>query len=537
MLEKKLVNLIIHLFRLKKNQFMQIMIFLVRIVSEKNIIIMDDEKSVLEDLVNNIKDNDSNIFDDFQLHTTENPESAIKKVENLINDGEEVYVLIADFSLPSKDNSIYTNGLDLIRETRRRFPKIRTLILSNEDDQDIIINAFKQNLLTDHWVKESGSYQKTFIPKLINCIEEYESIFRRTKITMIGKNLLVTGVTGFVGGRLIRKLLERTDVNLYLLGRSKGGTKFDDRVGILNDRVRYIEGDLANPNVVEDDTDLKLLTENIEEVWHLAASTDFDVKLRAETMRINLLGTTNLISLAKNCKKLNCFNYISTAYISGEIHYPQEVYETLPLPSGFKNPYEESKYFAECVVRNSGLPYRIFRPSMIVGDSETGECDAKTIYGAAAMLYISKVRYSKGQDVFTILGDKSTKKNIIPINSVIDMMIKIREADKGLNETFALVNPNSVTVGEILDKIADLQRIKIKFDPTLDESKVKNLGDAFLYRALRQFRAYMTISDPTFVMDNTIRVLPGYHIPEPSPELLEFYFKKFYKETLPKILR
>ncbi len=516
---------------------MQISIYLVRIVSGKNIIIMDKEKSVLEDLMNKIKDNDSNIFDDFKLHTTETPENAIKIVENLINEGEEVYVLIADFSFPSKDNSIYTNGLDLIREVRRRFPKIRTMILSKEVDQDIIINAFKENLLTDHWVKESGSYQKTFIPKLINCIEEYESIFKRTKVTMIGKNLLITGVTGFVGGRLVKELLVRTDVNLYLLGRPKGGTKFDDRVGITNDRVRYIEGDLTYPLVVEDEDDLKLLTEKIEEVWHLAASTDFDAKIKDETMRINLLGTTNLISLAKKFKKLICFNYIGTAYISGEIHYPQEVYETLPKPSGFKNPYEESKYFAECVVRNSGLPYRIFRPSMIVGDSETGECDAKTIYGAAAMLYISKVRYSKDQDVFTILGDKNTKKNIIPINSVIDMMLKIREADKGWNETFALVNPNSVSVGEILDIIADLQKIKLKYDPTLDESKVKNLGDAFLYRALRQFRAYMTISDPTFVMDNTTRVLPDYQIPEPSPELLEFYFKKFYQDTLPKMLR
>jgi hypothetical protein len=99
------------------------------------------------------------------------------------------------------------------------------------------------------------------------------------------------------------------------------------------------------------------------------------------------------------------------------------------------------------------------------------------------------------------------------------------------------VNPESCTVGDIIDTIAELLQIKVKYDPSQDESKIDSEGDRFLFRSLQVFRKYMTLSDPKFTLSNTIKVLPDYDIPKPTKDLLRFLLGKFISEMIPRILQ
>ncbi|MFX1274721.1 MAG: SDR family oxidoreductase [Promethearchaeota archaeon] len=459
--------------------------------------------------------------------------TALNCLENLVFENKEVCALIKYY-----DSTLTNyNGMNIIREVKRKYPKIRTiLIYSNKQEEKKI---FKNK----EWIDDSFYINEHDYFKSIDSI--FNQCFNNIKITdeierqsLLGKNILITGVTGFIGGRFFRELLKNESLKLYLLGRSKRGRNFEDRVGINNERVIYIEGDLKNSKIVNKKKHLNLLKNNIEEIWHFAANTKVERKNRDEIMKTNLLGTINLIDFAKKIKKLKCFNYISTAYTSGDAHFPNEVNEQINnVITVFKNPYEESKFLTECILINSGLPYRIFKPSMVIGDSKTGECDIKTIYIAALLLYLVKLRFGKQQNCFKIPGDDKTRKNLIPIDCVVEMMLKIRDSGKGKNQCFALVNPKCTTVGTVLNTAAKLIGINLNYDPGLDKSSIKEIGDYFIYSQFEDFIPYMSISDPCFSMENTLSIIGNYEIPEPSEDFLNFSLNSFYTNVVPKLLK
>jgi nucleoside-diphosphate-sugar epimerase len=504
----------------------------------KNILILSDSEDIFLQTVQSIENSPSKAFEGIIFHTHLVPEVGIRIIERLVKANEEVYVFITNYEFKTRIDTNYQTGLDTIREVKRRFPRIRTILLSeSEIGRDKIEDAIDKKLI-DGWIEQkSNDVGKEIVLKLETCIEDYENLFLRVSESLLGNNILITGATGYVGARFIKYLLKNTDAILYLLGRSKKGKTLAQRVGIEDKRVFYIEGDLTKPKIITNKKHLDLLTNVVEEVWHFAAITDFDETRWDDTIRVNLVGTVKLINILRKFKHLICYNHISTAYVVGEMYDPDEATETMPFPFNFRNPYEESKFYGESVVRNSGIPFRIFRPSMIVGDSITGESDTKTIYGAALMLFVAKMRYGKHQKIFTILGEKKAYKNIIPINTVVDLITGIRASDGGLYKTFALVNPERCTVGDIIDTIAELLQIKVKYDPSQDESKIDSEGDRFLFRSLQVFRKYMTLSDPKFTLSNTIKVLPDYDIPKPTKDLLRFLLGKFISEMIPRILQ
>lgn len=122
---------------------------------------------------------------------------------------------------------------------------------------------------------------------------------------------------------------------------------------------------------------------SFDEVWHIAASTAFDESRRAEIEEANLIGTRNVLNFVKK-RDVGKFFYMSTAYIAG--------LEKGVIPegrvshnSGFKNPYEETKYVCDQRVQDSGLPFIVIRPSIIIGDSRTGNPmgEERMFYGYA----------------------------------------------------------------------------------------------------------------------------------------------------------
>lgn len=199
------------------------------------------------------------------------------------------------------------------------------------------------------------------------------------------KPVLITGATGLVGSYLLKVLLQNR-YKVYVLSRSKDGKNAKDRViDILkfwdNDIVSknshnlsVLEGDITKKNLGLNKQSIDLLKNEIEEIFHCAAITEFNYPLQ-EIRKVNVEGTKNILDLALECKRFKKVSHISTAYVCGDYKgiFKEEDFD---VGQKFNTTYEQSKFEAEKLIqdyRKKGLWIDIFRPPIILGDSKTGK--------------------------------------------------------------------------------------------------------------------------------------------------------------------
>jgi nucleoside-diphosphate-sugar epimerase len=181
--------------------------------------------------------------------------------------------------------------------------------------------------------------------------------------------LLLTGVTGLVGGELLQRLLPaRPGRRIVTL------TRQPERVAELNSisGVVALQGDVTEQRCGLDRRAYSELQHTVTQIIHCAAVTRFDLPME-RARAVNRDGTRNLLELASRCRKLEKFAYVSTLYVVGR---SQGRFPEGPLrhQNEFSNTYQQSKYEAEELVSKamSQLPAAIFRLSSIIGDSRTG---------------------------------------------------------------------------------------------------------------------------------------------------------------------
>uniref|UniRef100_A0A8C7D2S0 Fatty acyl-CoA reductase n=1 Tax=Oncorhynchus kisutch TaxID=8019 RepID=A0A8C7D2S0_ONCKI len=208
-----------------------------------------------------------------------------------------------------------------------------------------------------------------------------------------GKNVLITGATGFMGKVLVEKLLRSCPEvrTLYLLVRPKAGQSMQERVSDmmkckLFDRVREdnpdfhqkivpISSELTQPALAISPEDVERLTSCVNIIFHCAATIRFDEPLK-HALQLNVIATQQLLSLAQQMHHLQAFIHISTAYANcnrrhiDEIIYPPPVEpkNLLSAPELRRpNTYTYTKALAECVVQreSSKLSIGIIRPSIV----------------------------------------------------------------------------------------------------------------------------------------------------------------------------
>ncbi|KAJ9578550.1 hypothetical protein L9F63_005279, partial [Diploptera punctata] len=149
-----------------------------------------------------------------------------------------------------------------------------------------------------------------------------------------GANVLITGATGFLGMALIEKLLRVIpDIgNVYVLIRPKKGMTASERIEELVKNPVYeklkemrgvdifqklvaVAGDVGEENLGLSPSDRKLLIDNINIVFHSAATLDFEATLKP-TVSINLLGTRRVVQLCKDISRLKALVHVSSAYVN-----------------------------------------------------------------------------------------------------------------------------------------------------------------------------------------------------------------------------
>jgi thioester reductase-like protein len=202
------------------------------------------------------------------------------------------------------------------------------------------------------------------------------------------KTVLLTGTTGLIGSYLLKVLLQN-GCKVYAVSRSKDGKSARDRVidvlkfwdkDVLFRKSRNLlvfEGDITKKNLGLNKQSINLLKDEIEEIFHCAALTQFNLPLK-EIRKVNVEGTRNVLELALKCKKngrLKKLNHISTAYVCGDYKGIFKE-DDLDVEQKFNSTYEQSKFEAEKLVekyRKKGLWIDIFRPPLVVGESVTGK--------------------------------------------------------------------------------------------------------------------------------------------------------------------
>lgn len=247
--------------------------------------------------------------------------------------------------------------------------------------------------------------------------------------------IFFTGYPGFLGSELLPRVLKRSsDTTALCIVQPKFAAMARERARPFGDRVRFVEGDITRAIEVDGS--------DVTEIYHLAAIYDLSVK-RAAGMRVNVVGARHVLDFAERSRAH--LHYVSTCYVSGR-HEGVFAEDDLDVGQCFNNYYEETKFLAEAAVRNRGVPATIYRPSVVAGDSRTGETQK---FDGPYYVLQWLLRFP----VLPVAGDpKKFTFNVVPREFVIEAMARLsarREA-----KCYQIADPNPLTVDETIDVLA-----------------------------------------------------------------------------------
>ncbi|MDO8251946.1 MAG: SDR family oxidoreductase [Rhodoferax sp.] len=260
----------------------------------------------------------------------------------------------------------------------------------------------------------------------------------------------VTGATGFIGKRLVKKLLERKGSVVYFLLRKESESKvagLRQYWGASAARVVPVFGDLTARRLGVSADSLKKLKGQIDHFYHLAAVYDLGAD-EASQIAVNIEGTRNTVELAKAIGAGH-FHHVSSIAAAGlyEGVFREDMFDEA---ENYEHPYFMTKHESEKIVRQEcKVPWSVYRPAMVVGDSSTGEMDK--IDGPYYFFkLIQRIRQLLPPWLPSI-GLEGGRINIVPVDFVVGAMDTISHQDGISKKCFHLVDPVGYRVGDVLD--------------------------------------------------------------------------------------
>lgn len=266
-------------------------------------------------------------------------------------------------------------------------------------------------------------------------------------------NYFVTGATGFIGKRLVAKLLLRPGSVVHILVRTVELPRIDEfreYWGVEEARIVPIVGDLSEPNLGVSKAEIRKLKGKIAHFFHLAAVYDLNASAEAQ-QRANVDGTRNTVNLAE-ALAVKHFHLVSSIASAGlfEGLFREDMFEEA---ENLENPYFRTKHDSEGIVRKEcKVPWQIFRPGIVVGDSRTGEMDK--IDGPYYFFkLIQKMRKALPSWMPTI-GIEGGRINVVPVDFVVSAMDYIAHLKNEDGKCFHLTDPHPMRVGDLLNSFA-----------------------------------------------------------------------------------
>ncbi len=274
-------------------------------------------------------------------------------------------------------------------------------------------------------------------------------------------NILITGVTGFLGTEIVSEIMQTTEDTVYGLVRAKSQKEAGDRLFALwykrpeltqnlGTRIIPVLGDITDKDLGLSADDQDLLIRKTDYLIHTAALVGIK-HTRKEFWNVNVAGTKHVLDFALRIEDdhpLKRFSHVSTAYVAGT--RSGRIMEDSLTNEGFSSLYEQSKFQGETLVTKAGelIPVSIFRPGQIVGDSRTGYVkNFNTLY------YPLKLYLQQNMWLFPIR--KSLRVNMVPVDYVAKSIVRITYAEDAAGKTFHLTAPakQQPSVGELMEFI------------------------------------------------------------------------------------
>jgi NAD(P)-dependent dehydrogenase (short-subunit alcohol dehydrogenase family) len=268
----------------------------------------------------------------------------------------------------------------------------------------------------------------------------------------------VTGSTGFIGHHLLEALLRREgDVYVLVRERSQGKlTELLDKLerrapGLPIDRVQPLIGDLRQPLLGIDVDQVQELRGKIDHFFHLAAVYDMTAPAQ-RNIAINVGGTSHAVELARSLEA-HCLHHVSSIAVAGTKKglFTEDAFdEGQRLPS----PYHKTKFESERIVREQPyVPWRVYRPAVVVGDSRTGEMDK--IDGPYYFFKSVQMMRHLMPEWLPLIGLDLGRTNIVPVDWVAAAIDHIAHK-RGLDgRAFHLTDPHSMRIDRVFNLLAE----------------------------------------------------------------------------------
>jgi len=278
----------------------------------------------------------------------------------------------------------------------------------------------------------------------------------------------VTGGTGFIGRHLVPLLTSRGEP-IYLLVRPGSEDRVQRVVRACGERAALIVpigGDLARELLGISESDRQRLAGKIRHFFHLGAL--YDLAAEADELeRANVLGTRNALQLARDLR-VGCFHLVSSIAVAGRFQgvFTEEMFEQA---EALDHPYFRTKHQSEALVRAcSELPWRIYRPGMVVGHSVTGVMD-KVDGPYYLFKSLQKLRSALPPWV-PLLGFEGGHINLVPVDFVASALAHLAHVPGQDGRCFHLTDPNDRRIGEVVNLFAEAAhapRMTLRLEPSL----------------------------------------------------------------------
>jgi NAD(P)-dependent dehydrogenase (short-subunit alcohol dehydrogenase family) len=274
----------------------------------------------------------------------------------------------------------------------------------------------------------------------------------------------VTGGTGFIGSRLIADLAARDVV--YVLVRPGSEHKLAALSVADRSRIVPVTGDLGAPLLGVSESERALLRGRIAHFFHLGAVYDLSAEAAANE-RANVAGTRAALDLAADLSA-GCFHHTSSIAAAGLYRgtFTEAMFDEA---AGLDHPYFRTKHEAERLVRaERRLPWRVYRPAMVVGDSTTGAI-AKIDGPYYFFKFLQKLRTS-WPSWLPFVGLEGGWFNVVPVDFVVRAMIHLAHLPGHDGECFHLTDPRPRRVGQALNvfaRAAHAPQASLRVDPKL----------------------------------------------------------------------